>query len=220
MGELADEVESWPNAGELVLDGFTYDHLAREAPHSAEERLAWIGLQAPDNFSIQPYEHLATVFRRMGLEHEARRVAIAKQRALRARLPGWRKPWSYFLDATIGYGYRPGRAVLFLLGVLAAGLIVFWDAALQNALCASQAPDFGGTGCHDAPPEYPQFSALFYALDVTMPFFDLQQESYWAINPTHPNAWFYQLWGPINIALGWLFSILAAVGFSGVLRKD
>ncbi len=53
-----------------------------------------------------------------------------------------------------------------------------------------------------------------------MPFFDLQQESYWAINPTHPNAWFYQLWGPINIALGWLFSILAAVGFSGILRKD
>ena len=75
-------------------------------------------------------------------------------------------------------------------------------------------------GCHEVPPEYPEFSALFYALDVTMPFFDLQQKSYWVMNPTHSNAWFYQLWGPINIALGWLFSILAAVGFSGILRKD
>ena len=53
---------------------------------------------------------------------------------------------------------------------------------MQAALCASQAPLHGGTVCDVPPPKYPAFSALFFALDVTLPFFDLHQERFWAKN--------------------------------------
>lgn len=216
VGELSDDRESWPNAGELVLDGFTYDHLAGTAPHSAEERLAWIGLQAPDNFSIQPYEHLAIVLRRMGLEHEARRVAIAKQRALRARLPGWRKPWSYFLDVSIGYGYRPWRAVVWLLALWGIGALYLQGFDAAAAMCATKASPY----CAAVPSGYPEFQPSMYVIDSLLPFLDLHQEVYWEPNPATEAGATLRLLQWVSIALGWLFSILAAVGFSGVLRKD
>ena len=221
VGVLADDSDSWPEQDKLVLEGFTYNHLAGTAPHSAKERLKWIGLQPQDNFSLQPYEHLAKVLRGMGLEEDARLVAIEKQRELRKRQDSRLARFaSWFLDVTVGYGYRPWRPIACLLAVLVFGLVVFAEASMQDALCPTRAANFGGGNCQNFPAEYPEFNALIFAFDVTVPFFDLHQERYWEINPTHPNAWMFRGWQWGNIALGWLFSILAAVGFSGILRKD
>ena len=157
----------------------------------------------------------------MGLEEDARVVAIEKQRVLRKRQDSRLARFaSWFLDVTVGYGYRPWRPIACLLAVLGFGLVVFAEASMQDALCPTRAPDFGGGNCQNIPAEYPAFNALFYAFDVTVPFFDLHQDRYWEINSTHRNAWMYRGWQWVNIALGWLFSILAAVGFSGILRKD
>ncbi len=157
----------------------------------------------------------------MGLEQDARQIAIEKQREAGKRLHSrWARAGSRFLDETIGYGYLPWRSVIVLAALFVYGTIVYWIAANAGALCASQAPLFGGTGCRPVPPEYPGFSALFFALDVTIPFFDLHQERYWEVDPSQPGAWVFALWHRLNIALGWLFAILAAVGFSGILKKD
>ena len=221
VGVLVDDRASWPPAGNLVLDGFVYDAIGSFAPTDASARLEWLRLQPEGDFRPQPYEQLVTVLRAMGLEEDAREIAIEKQREAGKRLHSrWARAASRFFDVTIGYGYLPWRPVIVLAALLLSAIMIYWDASMQGALCASQAPLFGGGGCRDFPPEYPAFSALFFALDVTIPFIDLHQERFWEIDPTHPNAWFYAFWQPLNIALGWLFAILAAVGFSGILKKD
>ncbi|MCH9019583.1 MAG: hypothetical protein IIA73_04375 [Proteobacteria bacterium] len=216
VGELADDANSWPEPGELALDGFTYNHLAGKAPRSAEQRLKWIARQSRDEFSTQPYEQLAKVLRRMGLEHEARRVAIAKQQALRARFPLWRLPWSLFLDVTIGYGYRPWRAVLWLIGLWVIGWAYLHGIDFSGAVCATKVSPY----CGSTPTGYPELVPTRYALDMLLPFLDLSQQIYWEPDPTsHLGAKLGRLqW--LYTGLGWLFSILAAVGFSGILRKD
>ncbi len=59
-----------------------------------------------------------------------------------------------------------------------------------------------------------------YVIDSLLPFLDLHQEIYWESNPATEAGVRLRLLQWLYIALGWLFSILAAVGFSGVLRKD
>ena len=219
VGELIDDRGSWPDQGQLVIDGFTYDHLAGLAPHSAKERLDWIGRQPADDFSLQPYEQLAKVLHSVGLEEDGRMVAIAKQRALRARLPRWRKPWSTFLDASIGYGYRPWRAVLWLLALWVVGSAYLHGIEVTDAMCATKASAFGGKACM-APPEYPVLVPAVYLIDTLLPFLDLHQEVYWEPDAKKPLGATLRAFQWVYIGLGWLFSILAAIGFSGILRKD
>ncbi|MEK6676238.1 MAG: hypothetical protein AABZ47_11375, partial [Planctomycetota bacterium] len=47
VGTLWDDKESWPGAGKLKLDGFTYDRIHEDAPLSASERLKWLQLDQP-----------------------------------------------------------------------------------------------------------------------------------------------------------------------------
>ena len=81
-GPLSDDIKSWP--AEIYLDGFEYSAIIA-APTSWRERIAWLGKQR--EFNPQPYEHLAKVLRAMGHEHDARKIAIAKQEELRKS--GW-----------------------------------------------------------------------------------------------------------------------------------
>ena len=57
-------------------------------------------------------------------------------------------------------------------------------------------------------------------LDNVLPFLDLHQDRYWEPNSTHGAGAILRVAQWAYIGLGWLFSILAAVGFSGILRKD
>ena len=220
VGELADDVESWPNPGELILDGFIYDHLARSGPHTAKERLDWIGRQPATDFSLQPYEQLAKVLRGMGLEHDARRVAIAKQRVLRKLRRWWGKPWSLFLDVSIGYGYRPWLAVVWLLALWLMGVWFLEGVNAAGAMCATKSATYCATSPPDLSPGYPELLPPVFVIDTLLPFLDLHQEVYWEPNPTTSIGATLRVFQWVYIALGWLFSILAAIGFSGVLRKD
>ena len=74
---FADTARNWPEQGKLILDGFTYDSLAFDAPVTWRERSKWLALQ-PD-FRPQPYEQLTSLLRRMGHERDARKISIARQ---------------------------------------------------------------------------------------------------------------------------------------------
>ena len=70
------------------------------------------------------YEQLATLYRQIGREADARTVLLAKQRR-RRQLSAPGAAWSLLQDVLIGYGYRPGRAALWLLVLTAVGTIAF-----------------------------------------------------------------------------------------------
>ncbi|MDS4010860.1 MAG: hypothetical protein RKK15_05645, partial [Defluviicoccus sp.] len=66
VGVLADDLESWPQPGALILNGFVYGAIAPASTTDAEKRLDWLRRQNPQHFSPQPYEQLAKVLRQMG----------------------------------------------------------------------------------------------------------------------------------------------------------
>jgi hypothetical protein len=79
VGRLLNDESSWPANDNLQIDGFVYDQIAGKTP-SAETQLRWLSLQLKEHFLPQPYEQLATVLAKMGLEEEGRKVMIAKNK--------------------------------------------------------------------------------------------------------------------------------------------
>lgn len=65
------------------------------------------------------------MLRASGEDAEAREVLLAKQRRRRATLPPGPKAWGYLQDWTVVYGYRPGRAALWMAVLWAAGALLF-----------------------------------------------------------------------------------------------
>ncbi|OIJ68523.1 hypothetical protein [Streptomyces mangrovisoli] len=193
VGLLHDEPTRWPAS--LVLDGTVYDTLRPAL--TAKARLPWLG-RDPAGFTPQPYEQLAAVHQRHGRDAEARTVLVAKQRGLRPTLAPPARLWSLLQDATVGYGYRPLRALWVLLCLLAAG----------SALFALRPPTPVGGG------PYPHFQPLVYTLDLLLPLVDLGQERAYA-----PSG--VMQWCAITlIGTGWLLATTVAAGAGRVLRRN
>src|SRR5260370_23981353 len=104
VGGLFDEEKSWPEPGNLLIDGLTYDSFGAGSPLDVETRMRWIDLQPQDRgvFKPQPYRQLAKVYRASGLDNEAVQVLIAEQDARYARYGPIGRFWGAFLKDTIG----------------------------------------------------------------------------------------------------------------------
>ena len=192
IGLLEDAPAAWPSG--LVLDGAVYDNLHPALP--ARARLPWLS-RSPAGFVPQPYEQLAATYQRQGHDADARTVLVAKHRSMRRTLPPPARLWSLLQDATVGYGYRPLRAVWLLLCLLATG----------SALFTAWPPAAVGDG--KAPP----FQPAIYTLDLLLPLVDLGQERSYA--PTGLTQWA----AVALIGIGWLLATTVAAGASRVLRR-
>lgn len=161
VGRLVDDPVGWPPACRVELDGLTYERLSRRsedaAQWSARQRLAWMARYC-EGFAPGPYDQLAAALTRDGREQEARQVRVVRERR-RHRAMGWAGAvWGAVQDAGIGFGYRPGRALVWLLLVVAAGTGWFaWSGPLR-AVKADEAP---------------VWDPLLYSVDVLVPLLDL-----------------------------------------------
>ena len=190
---LRDDDLNWPS--DLRLDGLTYSILDPGVP--AHERLAWLA-RDPKAHLTSAYEQLASVYRNAGRDADARSVQLAKQRRARPELPWYARAWGHLQDVTVGYGYRPLRAALWLLALLAVGTAVF----------ASHPPS--PFPKESAPP----FSPFVYTLNLILPIVDFGQAR--AYDPRGIEQWLsYAL-----ILAGWILATTAASGIIRVLRRD
>ncbi len=193
VGVLRDEPRTWPRV--LRLDGFTYQALGdRDRPG---ERVGWLR-RDPHGYLPGAYEQLASVYRRLGHEDAARTVLLRKQRHRRAGQRPLARAWGYVQDVTVGYGYRPGRAAVWLAALLALGTWVFTS--------RPPVPD-----PNVAPPP---FNPLVYVLDLLLPIVDFHQES--GYTPRGATAWMAYL----LIAAGWVLATTLAAGATRALRRD
>ncbi|GAB3989472.1 oxidoreductase [Actinoallomurus acanthiterrae] len=188
---LRDAPKGWPPGSRL--EGFTYETV--EDPGAGADRLGW--LDGADGYQPQPYEQLAGVYRRLGQDADARTVQLARQRRRRRTLPRWLAVWGLVQDWTVGYGYRPQRALLWLAGLLAVGVVAF--------------------GAHHPPPlkagEAPPFNPLLYTLDLLLPVIGFGQEDAFG-----PRGW--QQWlAAALVASGWILATTIAAGVSRVLSR-
>ncbi|WP_448601274.1 hypothetical protein [Thermoflexus hugenholtzii] len=221
---IVDDENSWPQRGQLRIDGLEYEGFAGDrTPKDARRRLEWLRRQLPD-FRPQPYDQLAQVFLRMGLEAEAVEVLIAKQEDLirYGKLSRWGKLTRRVLGVTIGHGYRSGRALLWSLAFVIIGAVIFgWADA--HGLMAPSSPEILTDPLYRAsgtiPPDYPRFQALAYSLDAFLPIVDLHQESFWLPDAGKPFGALVRLYLWIHIASGWLLSTLFVSGVTGLVRR-
>jgi hypothetical protein len=193
VGTLHDDPKCWPE--DLDLNELVYDDLEPDEP--ARKRLKWLG-QRRKRYRAQPYEQLAAYYRRQGHDEEARRVLLAKYRHYRASRPWYARIFGYLLDGIVGYGYRPGRAALWMLALLAAGSIFF---------------------AHHRPEplkadEHPHYHPVLYTADVLLPIIDLGQEG--AFKHQGLAQWVVSA----MIVLGWLFATAVVAGVTRVLTRN
>ncbi|MGB2570420.1 hypothetical protein ACPFP2_18495 [Micromonospora citrea] len=186
-----DPVDS---AGVLHLDGLVYEALDPLVP--APARLAWLGRQ-PDGYRPRPYEQLAVAYRRLGHDADARRVLLARNRRRRATLPSLSRVWGLLQDWTVGYGYLPGRALAWLLCLLAAGTALFANhppLRVQDRIA---------------------FNPVLYTLDLLLPVLSIGQER--AFAPGDPLT---QWSAYLLIAAGWLLATTVTAALLRTLGRS
>jgi hypothetical protein len=193
LGTLTAHPDSTP-AGIRVSE-LTYDTLTPILP--VDQRVRWITSAQPA-YLPQPYEQLAASYRQLGHDADARTVLLAKQRHRHGSLPLPLRLWGLLQDVTIGYGYRPGRAGLWLATLIAVGTITF--------------------GLHHPPPAHNsahlEFNPFFYTLDLLLPVISYGQQSSFA--PTGPYQWLsYAL-----ITAGWILATTIITGISRALYRN
>lgn len=224
---LWDDAASWPAPGNLILDGFVYGDISG-GPSDARSRLRWLARQ-PSGYRPQPYGQLAKVLRARGADAGAVDVMMAREDARRNRGGlGWDdRLWSRVLDVTIGYGYRPMRALRWILAFVALGSVLFGLGYHERAITPTEPEAYDCFVKSGEPPRhYPPFNAIVYSLDNFLPLVDLHQGTYWRPNPRHGSGgrlralsgrllrWY--LW--LHILAGWIITPLLAAGLSGLVR--
>jgi hypothetical protein len=224
-----DDVQSWPAPGNLFLDGFVYGDISG-GPTDARVRLSWLAHQTA-GFHPQPYGQLAKVMLERGSEVDAVDVMIAREHARRERggLGFGARLWSRLLDVTIGYGYRPMRALWWIFGFVIVGAVLFRIGYGERAITPTEAGAYDFFISEGEPPRhYPPFNALVYSLENFLPVVDLHQGIYWRPNPRHGTGgrmraasgrllrWY--LW--VHIIAGWVITPLLAAGLTGLVRPN
>ena len=160
------------------------------------------------------------MYRELGHEADARKVAIAKQQALRKKgglsPTGW--VWNRLLGFLVGYGYRPWLVLFPALFVIVLGAVVFGVADDSGLMVPASARYLDPAV--DLPAAYPFFSPLGYSIDAFVPILDLRQQVFWV--PSGEGGWGLALWIYmwVHIALGWILTTIFVLGFTGVVRKD
>jgi len=191
IGMLRDDPATWPER--LHLEGLSYDTLDPLLP--ASQRLRWLARDPTD--APQPYEQLAAQYNAIGQLAQARDVLYARERMQhRGRSPAARA-WSTLQDITVGYGYRPRRALGWLILLLLIGSVVF-SIAPPPPLQPGAAPHFNG---------------VIYTLDLMLPVVNLGQK--YAFNPGGAQQWLSYFF----IAAGWVLATTVATGAARVLRR-
>jgi hypothetical protein len=239
---LVDDPDTWP-AGSL-LSGFTYERFGG-SDWDVGQRCRWLDRA---EFDAGAYEQVARVFRRHGYAVEAERVLIRQRdaawRSVLARSRGdglagrawaavrFARAWAF--GRTVGYGYRPGRALVALVGLLLVVATALQVPALAGTLRAvdprgnvyaptgrlvtvdadareARTDECGGGQVRCLDP-------LLYAVDTVVPLVDLGQRATWYADPHAPWGGF-ALW-LLNGAtlLGWLLSTILVLSFARLAR--
>jgi hypothetical protein len=140
------------------------------------------------------------------------------------------------LRVTIAYGYRPLRALWWILGFVLLGALLFRWGYRAGLIAPTEESAYHAFIESGAPPRhYPPFSSLVYSLENFLPVVDLHQGTYWRPNPHHQPSnrrrspkwandtfsarllrWY--LW--IHILAGWTITPLLFAGLAGLLRAD
>jgi hypothetical protein len=232
IGTIDDDT-NWPQHGNLILHGLIYDGLSNFNTVSKENRLDWLRRQdhldrtrRKENYSPQPYEQLAGLYKKYGYETEAIEVEIEKNKALleSGRLTRGDSFFLQFLGFTVAYGYKPWRPLWGAAFFILFGYGLFAWGYRKGLITPTTEKD-------ETNKNHPKFSAFMYSVDMFVPIINFYMRSYWLPNANRHStlniyfktyyisgAWLrIYLW--LHIIVGWVISTLFVLGMAGLIKK-
>jgi hypothetical protein len=202
-----EDAES-PGAQRRLLTRLWWRIRPRSSP-DVHRRLRWIrlaedgGVAASDHdgYAPQPYTQLMTYYRREGRDGDARRVGFERERRRRSQLHAPGQVWNLFLRLTVGYGYKPLRALLLLGMLLIVGTLVFTSLHGHGEIQALKT-------------SHPPFVALIYTLDRLIPVVSFGLRDDFALRAAA------QWWAFAYTLLGWALTVAVLAGLNAAVRRD
>jgi len=206
---LADNEDFWRAHGRIDLEDFRYDSLAVPIALDDDEqitrRLTWLRHAMRDVYRPGPYDQFSAMLRASGNEEHASTVLVEKQRrryvalADGARITGpGIHAWSWLQRSMVGYGYRPTRALAWLVACLVIGTVWF-----------SIMPEPSETNSDDNL----VWNPLLYTLDLLIPIVDFGHKNKWTVGGV--GQWI----SAGLIAGGWILATTVAAGLGRMLRR-
>ena len=199
--------------GRLAVDGLTYADVPKLI--SAHNWLRLLREGTP-RYAAQPYQQLAAGHRAQGDDRAVRETLMAQRDDQLARThPRWpERLWGRITKVTLGYGYQPWRAVLFLAGVVALSCVLAVVLGSHGALAQTSNAATPGRSCT-------MLQQASVGLDLNLPIgksvardrCDLAKDSA-SVTAVWLTAagWVLQL-------LAWVFAALFIAGFTSAVRK-
>lgn len=220
-----DDKALWDS--KIDLHDFRYESLAKPVELTDDaritERLEWMYTAMAGTYRPGPYDQLASVLRANGNEEHAATVLIAKQRhrysALARGFHVLGAPvllWSWLQRWMVGYGYRPMRALVWLVLLLVIGTL--WFSWLPGH-CQPIAGDPSTFSSYPVCPVTNQDDHLVWnpfllTLDLLVPIVDFGNKNRWALPGT--SQWI----ASALIASGWILATTVAAGMTRMLRRN
>ena len=128
--------------------------LRRCAPSRSPAR-DWLDLlrDGTPGYAAQPYQQLAAGYRALGDERQAREILMAQRDDQLARThTRWpERLWGRITKVTLGYGYQPWRALLFLAAVVAVSCVLAVVLGSHGALAQTEQDGDPGPAVHGGP---------------------------------------------------------------------
>ncbi|MEV6228694.1 oxidoreductase [Saccharopolyspora shandongensis] len=207
---LADNAVLWSARGGLDFEDFGYENFSESFELTdqdrVQERLGWLRATAGGAYQPGPYDQIARVFRANGLEEHAVTALIEKQRHRYAATSATTRPglrwtvrlWSLLQRITVGYGYRPLRALAWMLLFATAGTAWF---AFHPLIPINEQ-------------DHPVWNPLLYTLDQMVPVVTLGQDDMWQARGV--SQWVTV----VLVAVGWTLATTVAAGISRGLHRE
>jgi hypothetical protein len=207
---LADNDKFWDATGHISLHDFRYDALAEpielDDDAQVKHRLKLLRNAMGDIYRPGPYDQFATMLRNAGNEEHASTVLIDKQRWRYAALAdSYRlfglpvRLWSWLQRWMVGYGYRPMRALMWLLALLVAGSLWFWSEPLPVEVNKD---------------DHLVWNPVLYTIDQLVPIVDFGYKNRWRFEG--PSQWITAG----LVAAGWILATTVAAGITRMLRRS
>jgi hypothetical protein len=218
--------------GALVFDPGLFEHVPDRNRRLAADGLTYIGVpktgsgwdwldllrHGTPSYAAQPYQQLAAGYRALGDERQVRKILMAQRDDQLARTqprPRWtERLWGRITKLTLGYGYQPWRALLFLAAVLAISCVLAVVLGWHGALAQAKATAAPGQPCT-------VIQRVSVGLDLNLPVGTSLARAACGLpkNAASAAAAWLTTVGWVLRVLAWTFAALFIAGFTGAVRK-